>query len=285
MILIQSRPLTSSQRFYVKNKRSLSKDRPEKSLLKSHHRARGRNCYGRVTSRHRGGGHKQLYRIIDFKRDKIDIPAEVLNIQYDPFRSADIALLLYQDGEKRYIICPKTLKIGDEVLTTDKAVESYPPGLSLLLKDIPPSTFIHCLELERGKGAQLARAAGQSARLISADKRHATVKLASGEIRLIHPLCRATIGRVGNESHADVSFGKAGRRRWLGKRPHVRGMAMNPVDHPNGGGEGRSKSGGGRQHPMSPWSQLSRGKPTRSKRKDSNRLILVRRDGRKMKRK
>lgn len=285
MPLVPTRPLTPSQRFRVKNQQARTENSPEKSLTVSIHRKKGRNCYGRITSRRRGGGHKRLYRRIDFKRDKLDMPAEVLSIEYDPNRSANIALLRYEDGEKRYILAPRGVQKGDSLLSTDNQVEEFTPGLCLPLKNIPPSTSIHCIELQPGRGAQIARSAGQTAQLVSVEDDRATLKMPSGEIRMVQSLCRATIGRVGNEEHSDEVIGKAGRNRWKGRRPRVRGMAMNPVDHPNGGGEGRSKSGGGYQHPVSPWGQLSRGFPTRVKSKPSNSMILVRRNGRKVKKK
>lgn len=285
MPLVPTRPLTPSQRFRVKNQQARTENSPEKSLTVSIHRKKGRNCYGRITSRRRGGGHKRLYRRIDFKRDKLDMSAEVLSIEYDPNRSANIALLRYEDGEKRYILAPRGVQKGDSLLSTDNQVEEFTPGLCLPLKNIPPSTSIHCIELQPGRGAQIARSAGQTAQLVSVEDDRATLKMPSGEIRMVQSLCRATIGRVGNEEHSDEVIGKAGRNRWKGRRPRVRGMAMNPVDHPNGGGEGRSKSGGGYQHPVSPWGQLSRGFPTRVKSKPSNSMILVRRNGRKVKKK
>ncbi|WP_309381527.1 50S ribosomal protein L2 [Cerasicoccus frondis] len=283
MALVKTKPVTPSQRFRVQNKQQVAPNNPEKSLTQSLHDKKGRNCYGRITSRHRGGGHKRLYRLIDFKREKLEMEAEVLTIEYDPYRSANIALVQYTDGEKRYVIACRGMKVGDKILNTNEKVEEFTPGLCLRLKDIPPATFIHCIEMLPGQGAKIARSAGQHAQLISIDKDYATLKMPSGEIRKVNSNCRATIGRVGNEEHGDEVIGKAGRNRWKGKRPKVRGMAMNPVDHPNGGGEGRSKSGGGRQHPCSPWGQLAKGFPTRKKSKTSNALIVVRRNGRKVK--
>lgn len=283
MPLIKTRPITPSQRFRVQVKQELAPNNPEKALVESRHRSKGRNCYGRITTRHRGGGHKRLYRLIDFKREKLEMHAEVISLEYDPNRSSHIALVQYEDGEKRYIIAYRGMKIGDKILNTNEKVEEFTPGLNLRLKDIPPATFLHCIEMLPGQGAKIARSAGQSAQLISVDGNYATLKMPSGEIRKVNSNCRATIGRVGNEEHSDEVIGKAGRQRWKGIRPTVRGMAMNPVDHPNGGGEGRSKSGGGRQHPTSPWGQLSKGFPTRKKSKTSNALIVVRRNGRKVK--
>jgi len=282
MALKPIRPLTPGQRFRVENNQDLADNSPVRTLTKSKHRKKGRNCYGRITSRRRGGGHKRLYRIIDFKRDKLEIPAKIQQIEYDPNRSANIALLAYADGEKRYILAPRGLKIGDTLLSTDKKVGDFVPGLCLRLRDIPPATSIHAIEMQPGKGAQIARSAGQHAQLISTDGDRATIKMPSGEVRMVHSNCRATIGRVGNEEHENIVVGKAGRSRWKGKRPRVRGVAMNPVDHPMGGGEAKTSGGG---HPVSPWGQLAKGYPTRTKSKPSNSMILVRRNGKKLKRK
>lgn len=283
MALKNFRPITPTQRYRIQNKQELAENDPQPRLTVSTHRKKGRNVYGRITSRRRGGGHKRLYRLIDFKRDKFEIPARISAIEYDPNRSANLALLSYADGEKRYILAPSGMKVGDTVISTNQTVADYLPGMNLELRNIPPATFIHAVELQPGKGAQVARAAGQSAQLVSVDNDLATIKMPSGEIRMVHSRCRATLGYVGNEEHESQSLGKAGRNRWKGKRPRVRGIAMNPVDHPNGGGEGRSKSGGGWQHPMSPWAQLAKGFPTRIKSKPSNSMIIVRRNGRKMK--
>ncbi|WP_269541531.1 50S ribosomal protein L2 [Cerasicoccus fimbriatus] len=283
MALVKTKPVTPSQRFRVQNKQDVAPNNPEKSLTQSRHDKKGRNCYGRITSRHRGGGHKRLYRLIDFKRNKLEQEAEVLTIEYDPNRTCNIALVQYADGEKRYILAYRGIKVGAKIISTNEKVEEFTPGLCTRLKDIPPATLIHAIEMLPGQGAKIARSAGQYAQLISIDKEYATLKMPSGEIRKVNSNCRATIGRVGNEEHGDEVIGKAGRNRWKGKRPKVRGMAMNPVDHPNGGGEGRSKSGGGRQHPCSPWGQLAKGFPTRKKSKTSNALIVVRRNGRKVK--
>ena len=281
MALIKSRPLTPGQRYLVRNKADVSKKKPERKLTTYKHNKKGRNCYGRITSRRRGGGHKRAYRIIDFRRDKIDIPAKVQAIEYDPNRSANIALLAYVDGEKRYILAPRGVKEGDTLLNVNKRVE-FSPGYSMPLSIVPPATKIHAIELHPGRGAQIARSAGQSAQLVSVDNERATVKLPSGEIRFFNARCRATIGEVGNHEHQGQSYGKAGRRRWLGRRPRVRGVAMNPVDHPMGGGEGRTSGGG---HPQSPWGQLSKGFPTRKKKNPTNKQILVRRNGRPLKKK
>ncbi len=281
MPLNSSRPLTPGQRFLTRNKQEVSKKQPERRLTKVNHIKKGRNCYGRITSRRRGGGHKRAYRIIDFRRDKLDIPAKVQAIEYDPNRSANIALLAYADGEKRYILAPRGVKEGDVLLNVDKRVE-FKPGYSMPLAVIPPATKIHAIELHPGRGAQIARSAGQNAQLVSVDGDRATVKMPSGEIRYLNSRCRATIGECGNHEHHNQSLGKAGRNRWLGRRPRVRGVAMNPVDHPMGGGEGRTSGGG---HPQSPWGQLSKGFPTRKKSNPTNSQILVRRNGRPMKRK
>ena len=281
MPLVSSRPLTPGQRFLIRNKADVSKKRPEKKLTIKTHDKKGRNCYGRITSRRRGGGHKKHYRIIDFRRDKIDIPATVQAIEYDPNRSANIALLAYADGEKRYILAPRGVREGDSLISTNKRTE-FSAGYSFPLEFIPPATKIHAIELHPGRGAQLARSAGQAAQLINVDGKRVTIKLPSGEIRYLNSKCRATIGEVGNHEHEGRSLGKAGRNRWMGRRPRVRGVAMNPVDHPMGGGEGRTSGGG---HPQSPWGQLSKGFPTRKKSNPTNSQIIVRRNGRPMKRK
>lgn len=279
---ITIRPLTPSQRFYEPNISDVDNVRPEASLTVANQRAVGRNAYGRITSRRRGGGHKRLYRLIDFKRNKLDIPATIESIQYDPNRSANIALVVYADGEKNYILAPDGLNRGDKIISKNAKVDEFSVGLSLPLRYIAPATMIHAVELVPERGAQIARGAGIGAQLISVEKDIATIKMPSGEIRVVHANCRATIGVVGNKGHFNRSLGKAGRNRWLGRRPRVRGVAMNPVDHPMGGGEGRSSGGG---HPVSPWGQLSKGLPTRKKTKTSNRMILVRRNGRKIKQK
>lgn len=281
MPLLDSRPLTPGQRFLTRNKQELSKKRPERLLTVKKHSKKGRNCYGRITSRRRGGGHKRNYRIIDFRRDKLDIPAKVQAIEYDPNRTANLALLAYADGEKRYILAPRGLAVGDTVISANERVD-FTVGFSLPLAVIPPATKIHAIELHPGRGAQIARSAGQAAQLISIDGDRATVKLPSGETRYLSARCRATIGEVGNHEHQNQSLGKAGRSRWLGRRPRVRGVAMNPVDHPMGGGEGRTSGGG---QPQSPWGQLSKGFPTRKKSNPTNSQILVRRNGRQLKKK
>ena len=244
---------------------------PEKSLLVTLNKTGGRNSYGRVTARHKGGGHKQKYRIIDFRRDKVDIPAKVATIEYDPCRSARIALLHYVDGEKRYILAPLQMKVGDTVISGPTA--DIKPGNALPLKSIPLGTIIHNVELKIGKGAQLARSAGTFAQLMSKEGKYSQVKLPSGEVRLILQDCYATIGQLGNVDHENVSIGKAGRSRWLGKRPKVRGVAMNPVDHPHGGGEGRTSGG---RHPVTPWGIPTKGYKTRTN-KTSSRFIVKKR--------
>jgi large subunit ribosomal protein L2 len=284
MSIISSRPITPGQRFLVRVKTdNLHKGRPERQLTESNHRARGRNCYGRITSRRRGGGHKKLYRTIDFRRDVLDQPATVLRIEYDPNRTAHLALLEYADKTHTYILAPDGLKEGDVVVSTNKPQEQLTPGLSLPLRLIAPATFIHCIEIEPGRGAQIARSAGGFAQLMGIELDRAILRMPSGEQRYINADCRATVGIVGNLEHQNASLGKAGRSRWMGRRPRVRGMAMNPVDHPNGGGGGKSKGGGGRQHLKSPWGQLAKGFPTRTKAKSSNNQIIVRRNGRKVK--
>jgi large subunit ribosomal protein L2 len=284
MAIISTNPKTPGQRFLVRNKQELAKKRPEKELTESiHNHKGGRNCYGRITSRRRGGGHKRLYRLIDFRRNKFDIEATITAIEYDPNRSANLALLEYADGEKSYILAPDGLKVGDKVLSTNKVLTEFTPGLSLKLRNIPPATAIHSIEIEPGRGAAIARGAGVFAQLLGIEGDRAILQLPSKEQRYLNADCRATIGVVGNREHQNQSLGKAGRTRWLGKRPRVRGMVMNPVDHPNGGGQGKSKGGGGRQHPRSPWGQLSKGFLTRTKSKPSNSQIIVRRNGRKVK--
>jgi large subunit ribosomal protein L2 len=245
---------------------------PEKSLLKPLRKKGGRNANGRITARHRGGGHKRHYRVIDFKREKIDIPAKVATIEYDPNRSARIALLHYVDGEKRYILAPLDLKVGDTVLSSAEA--DIKPGNTLPLANIPLGTHIHNIELRLGKGGQIVRSAGTYAQLMAKENRYALVKLPSGEVRMVLLDCKATIGQIGNVIHENIALGKAGRKRWLGRRPKVRGVAMNPVDHPMGGGEGRSSGG---RHPCSPWGVPTKGYKTRNKRKKSSRLIVKRR--------
>jgi large subunit ribosomal protein L2 len=282
MALKSFRPLTASLRFTTLNRpEGLSKNRPERSLVESKNKTGGRNTYGRITSRRRGGGHKKLYRIIDFRRAKLDVPAKVQSIEYDPNRTALLALLAYADGVKTYVLAPQGLKVGDTVYNAMKTdTNDFRPGNSFPLSVIPPATKLHAVELLPGRGAQLARAAGTSAELVAVENGFAQLRLSSGETRLVNAKCRATIGEVSNADHGKRSLGKAGRNRWLGKRPRVRGVAMNPVDHPNGGGQGKSKGGGGRQHLVSPWGQLAKGFPTRRRSKLSSNFILVRHNGR-----
>jgi|TARA_B110001454_G_scaffold129510_1_gene120739 large subunit ribosomal protein L2 len=254
----------------------ITKSTPEKSLLESISRTGGRNNRGRMTAKRRGGGHRKQYRIIDFKRNKDNVEARVEGVEYDPNRSANIALLVYGDGEKRYILSPNGLKVGDKVASGDKA--EIKTGNSLPIKLIPEGTQLHNIELRCGKGGQIARSAGASAQLMAKEGSYGTIKLSSGEVRLVQLSCRATIGVVGNSEHNNVSHGKAGRTRWVGRRPRVRAVAMNPIDHPMGGGEGKSSGG---RHPCSPWGQPAKGYKTRAPRKSSNSLILSRRKKRK----
>ncbi len=249
----------------------ITTSKPEKSLLVTLKKTGGRNNYGRITSRYIGGGHKQKYRIIDFTRDKRDIPAKVASIEYDPNRSARIALLNYADGEKRYILAPLGLSVGDKIIASIEA--DIKPGNALPLKAIPLGTIIHNIELKLGKGGQLARSAGTYAQLMSKEGKYSQVKLPSGEVRMVLQDCYATIGQVGNIDHENVSLGKAGRSRWLGKRPKVRGVAMNPVDHPHGGGEGRTSGG---RHPVTPWGVPTKGYKTRTNKKSSRFIIKSR---------
>jgi len=245
---------------------------PERRLVVSLKRTGGRNVYGRMTSRHKGGGHKRRYRLIDFKRDKNGIPATVATIEYDPNRTARIALLSYADGEKRYIIAPDKLKVGDRVISNVTAAPDN--GNSLELRNMPLGTVVHNIELTPGKGGQMARSAGTSAQLVAKTDRYVTLKLPSGEIRMVLGNCRATVGSVSNPDNMNITLGKAGRSRWLGRRPHTRGVAMNPVDHPMGGGEGKASGG----HPRSPWGQIAKGKKTRNRRKLSSKYIVRRRN-------
>lgn len=266
------KPTSPGRRFMtVSDFSEITKKEPEKSLIEPLKKKAGRNKQGRISVRHRGGGHKRLYRIIDFKRDKEGVPAKVVAIEYDPNRSARIALLHYADGEKRYIIAPLGLRVGDKIMSGEKA--EVKPGNALPLKKIPVGTFIHNIEVKPGKGGQLVRSAGAGAQIMAKERDYAQVRLPSGEIRLIHLNCKATIGQVGNVEHELVNLGKAGRSRWLGRRPSVRGTAMNPIDHPHGGGEG--KSGPGR-HPVTPWGKPTIGYKTRKK-KPSDKYILKRR--------
>jgi large subunit ribosomal protein L2 len=241
---------------------------PERSLVEAQSSTGGRNHYGRVTTRFRGGGHKQRYRRIDWKRDKIGVPATVATIEYDPNRTARIALLNYADGEKRYILCPDGLSVGTVIISSRKA--DIKPGNSLPLSAVPVGTAIHNIELRKGKGAQLVRSAGVAAQLMAKEGDYALVKLPSGEVRKVHTECRVTIGNVSNGDHKNIKLGKAGRSRWLGRRPHQRGVTMNPVDHPMGGGEGRTSGG---RHPCSPWGQLSKGLKTRHNKRTDGMIV------------
>jgi large subunit ribosomal protein L2 len=284
MAIHSFRPLTPALRFTQLNQdETLTKGkRPERSLIESQSKSGGRNAYGRVTSRHRGGGHKRHYRIVDFRRKVLDLPARVQALEYDPNRTANLALIVYANGVKSYILAPKGLKVGDAIVTSDKATTNdFNVGNNFPLAIIPPSTRLHCVELIPGRGAQIARSAGAGLELVAVEDGQATLKMPSGELRRVNAKCRATIGEVGNGDHNLQSLGKAGRKRWLGIRPTVRGMAMNPVDHPNGGGQGKSKGGGGRQHLVSPWGQLAKGFVTRRRSKPSNAQILVHHNGRK----
>ncbi len=276
MAIRKLRPMTPATRFYsISTFEEITKTEPEKSLLRPLKKSGGRNNLGRITSRHRGGGHKRRYRLIDFKRDKRGVDAKVAAIEYDPNRSARIALLHYVDGEKRYIIAPDGLKVGQTV-QAGSGVEVQ-TGNALPLGEIPVGTFVHNVELRPGKGGQVGRSAGNSIQLMAKEGEFATLKLPSGEVRKVRIDCYATIGMVSNADHENISLGKAGRSRWLGIRPQTRGMAMNPVDHPMGGGEGRSKSGGGWQHPESPWGKYAKGLKTRKKKNPSNKYIVKRR--------
>lgn len=283
MAIHSFRPLTPSGRFTSLNKREgLSKKRPQKALTEPKPKTGGRNVYGRVTSRHIGGGHKQLYRIIDFKRDILDQPATVEALEYDPNRTSNLALVVYSNGTKKYILAPEGLKVGAKIVASNKAsTNDFIVGNNFPLHLIPPSTKVHAVELVPGRGAKIARAAGTALELVGVENGQAQLKMPSGEFRRVHADCRATIGFVGNGDHNKQSLGKAGRSRWLGIRPTVRGVAMNPVDHPNGGGQGKSKGGGGRQQLVSPWGQLAKSFPTRRRSKLSNSQIIVHHNGRK----
>ena len=266
-------PTTPSRRHMtVLDKSGLSKKGPEKSLTKGISSTGGRNNQGRITTRFRGAGNKRRYRVIDFKRFKEGVPATVISIEYDPNRTANIALIQYEDGEKAYIIAPVGLKAGDKVMNGPKA--ELKPGNSMKIKDIPVGVDICCIELTPGRGAAIARSAGQMAVLRGKEEEYAQIKLPSGEVRMIHVECRAMIGQVGNLDLMNVKLGKAGKKRYKGFRPHVRGVAQNPVDHPMGGGEGRESGGG---HPVSPWGKLAKGKRTRNPRKNSKNFIVERR--------
>ncbi len=272
MALRSYKPTSAGRRHQTNSTfEELTASRPQKGLVRGLTKKGGRNNNGRITARHRGGGHKRRYRIIDFKRNKTDIPARVVSIEYDPNRSARIALLHYADGDKRYILAPHHLKVGDQIISGETA--DIQAGNTLPIRFIPLGTMIHNIELKPGKGAQMVRSAGTVAQLVAKEGNYSHIRLPSGEVRLIHLNCKATIGQLGNLDHENISYGKAGRTRWLGRRPHVRGVVMNPVDHPHGGGEGRTSGG---RHPVSPWGVPTKGYKTRGK-KPSDRYILRRR--------
>jgi large subunit ribosomal protein L2 len=269
MALISRKPTSAGRRFQTATDfAELTRSEPEKSLVKTLRKSGGRNNNGRVTVRHRGGGHKRRYRLIDFKRNKLEVPAKVASIEYDPNRTTRIALLHYVDGEKRYILAPQDLRVGDLVVSSPEA--DIKPGNALPLQNIPTGTLVHNIELKPGKGGQMARAAGAYAQLMAKEGMQAHLKLPSGEVRMVPVDCRATIGQLSNVEQENVSLGKAGRKRWQGKRPRTRGVAMNPVDHPMGGGEGKSSGG---RHPCTPWGVPTKGYKTR-KPKASDRYIL-----------
>jgi len=269
------KPTTPSRRYMtISSFEEITKTKPERKLTIALRKTGGRNNLGRITSRRRGGGHRRRYRIIDFKRNKFDIQGEVSSIEYDPNRSSRIALIKYKDNEKRYIIAPQGLKVGDKIISSLDNDIPYKTGNCTILKNIPDGVSVHNIELKPGKGAQMARSAGTYARIMAKENNMITLKLPSGEMRMVMDTCLATVGVVGNTSHENIKIGKAGRSRWLGKRPKVRGVAMNPVDHPHGGGEGRTSGG---RHPVSPWGTPAKGYRTRKKNKLSNRYIVKRR--------
>ena len=274
MALRKYKPTSPGRRFYTgRTFEEISKKEPEKSLLSTLKKSAGRNVYGRITARHRGGGHKRKYRIIDFKRNKDHIPARVAGIEYDPNRSANIALLHYADGEKRYILAPLGLQAGNRIMSGERA--EIRPGNAMPLRNIPVGTFVHNIELKVGAGGQIARSAGSAAQLAAKEGKYGHLRLPSGEVRLILLDCRATIGQLGNLEHENIRVGKAGRSRWLGRRPAVRGSAMNPVDHPHGGGEGKAPIG--MKSPVTPWGKPTLGYKTRKKGKASDQYIIRRR--------
>jgi large subunit ribosomal protein L2 len=275
MPLQKLRPTSPGRRFTVRvNSPQLHKGEPHEPLLEKNHSTGGRNNHGRITTRHRGGGHKRRYRVIDFKRNKDGIPAAVERIEYDPNRSAHLALILFADGERRYILAPKGVQTGDQVISGRESPIKV--GNALPLRNIPVGTLVHCVELKPGKGAQMVRAAGGSCQIVAREGAYATLRMRSGEMRKVHVDCRATIGEVGHSEHNLRKLGKAGASRWRGVRPTVRGVAMNPVDHPHGGGEGRTSGG---RHPVSPWGTPTKGKKTRNNKRTDN--MIVRRRGRK----
>ena len=269
MALISRKPTSPGRRFQTATDfAEITRSEPEKSLVRPLKKTGGRNCYGRITSRYKGGGHKRRYRLIDFKRNKLEVPAKVASIEYDPNRTTRIALLHYVDGEKRYILAPHDLRVGDTVVSS--ATADIKPGNTLPLLNIPNGTLVHNVEMKPGKGGQMARSAGSAAQLMAKEGRQAHLKLPSGEVRMVPVDCLATIGRLSNVEQENVCLGKAGRKRWVGKRPHVRGVVMNPVDHPMGGGEGKSSGG---RHPCTPWGVPTKGYKTR-KPKASDRYIV-----------
>jgi len=273
MAIKTMKPTTPARRYQTYSTfEEITSTEPEKSLTKPAKKTGGRNNAGRMTSRHRGGGHKRKYWVVDFRREKTDIPAKVKTIEYDPNRSARIALVSYADGEKRYIVAPVDLKVGDPVITS--AAADIKPGNAMPLRAIPLGSLIHNIELRPGKGAQMVRSAGTYAQLMAKEGAYAQVRLPSGEVRKVHIECKATIGQVGNVTHEGVSIGKAGRTRWLGKKPRVRGVAMNPIDHPMGGGEGKTSGG---RHPCTPWGVPTKGYKTR-KNKTTDKYIIKKRD-------
>lgn len=269
MAIVKAKPTSPGRRFVVAvSSEDLHKGAPYAPLVRTKHSSGGRNNQGRITTRHRGGGHKQHYRVIDFKRNKDGIPAKVERLEYDPNRSAHIALVLYKDGERRYIIAPKGVKAGAEIMSgTEAPIKS---GNCMSLRQMPVGSVVHCIELKPGKGAQMARSAGASAQLVAREGEYATLRLRSGEMRKVHSDCRATIGEVGNSEHNLRSLGKAGASRWRGIRPTVRGVAMNPVDHPHGGGEGRTSGG---RHPVSPWGMPTKGYKTRHNKRTDGMIV------------
>ena len=279
MPLKSFKPVTPSNRYKVwPTYEEITKTKPEKSLTEPLPKSGGRNNQGRITCRHIGGGHKRKYRLVDFRRRKHDVEAQVIAVEYDPNRTCRIALIQYSDGEKAYILCPAGLAVGATVVAGESAPPS--PGNAMPLKSVPLGTAVHNIELRPGSGGKVARAAGQQAVVSNREGGYALIKMPSGEIRRFHENCYCTIGQVGNRDHMNEVLGKAGRTRWKGVRPTVRGMCMNPVDHPNGGGEGKSKSGGGRQHLKSPWGH-TKGQRTRTKHKASNKVIVERRKSKK----
>ncbi len=275
MAIRKLKPDTPSRRYMsISTFDEITKKRPERSLTRPLKKTGGRNNLGRITSRRRGGGHKRRYRIIDFKRNKFDVLGKVVSIEYDPNRSSRIALVLYDDNEKRYIIAPDGLKVNDKIISSKESKVEFKTGNALLLKDIPDGMLVHNIELKPGRGAQMARSAGTYARIMAKENKMVSLKLPSSEIRMVSENCLATLGAVGNKTHENIKIGKAGRSRWLGRRPKVRGVVMNPVDHPHGGGEGKTSGG---RHPVSPWGTPAKGYKTRKKNKLSNKYIVSRR--------